>query len=101
MTVTRENPEYDSILFVGTGAVKTIEVPFWFLESVRRRNPQIVKRNAGIQQVQFLLQPRPKVTWQTAGSLAIGPMIDIGCRYVPEADDHSSDYTLIPCIRVF
>lgn len=81
-------PEYDSILPIYADAIKACEIPFEFLQSIRRRYSQVLYRYARIQQIELLLYPAPKFMRQLAGGFGIASVENIGRCGVREADNH-------------
>jgi hypothetical protein len=85
--------EYDSILLVHADTVKASEIPPQLLQSIGGRYPQVLDGRAGVEQIEFLLQPTPQLASNPAGSFAVAPVVDVGSRRIPEAGDHKRQYT--------
>lgn len=88
--LTSDETKDNSILLIHTNTVKPIKIPSQLLQSVRWRNSQVFKREAGIQQIELLLYSRPKHARQLASGLAVAPVKNVGRRRVREADNHQA-----------
>jgi hypothetical protein len=85
---TVHETEDDSILLIHADTIEAGQISFELLEPIRRRNPQIIKRCARIQHIEFLLYPAPKCTRQLASGFAVAPMKNVGCPGVRKTDNH-------------
>jgi len=93
LTMPIGKPKHNPILFVHPNAIKAAESSFELLEPVGGRNPKILDRRAGIQQIKLVLYPGPKLPRYFTSSFAIAAVINFGSRRVPETDNHKDDYT--------
>jgi hypothetical protein len=95
-TVAVRKFEYNSILLVYADAVVASEVPPQLLQSIGGRRSQVLDRCAGIQQIEFLLYPAPKIASNSAGRFAVAPVVDIDSCRIPETGDHEASIPEYP-----
>jgi hypothetical protein len=92
-TVTVFKLEDEAILPVHADTVKSGQISSQLLQSVGGRRPQVLDGCAGIQQIEFLLHPAPKLASNLAGRFAVAPVKNVGSRRIPEVGDNKKQYT--------
>jgi hypothetical protein len=97
--IAADKTEHQAILIIHSQAVESSQAASQLLQAIGWWHTQILRGDAAIHEIQLSLDSRPKELRNPPGRFRVTPVEDIFRRLVPKGDNHSNNYTRIPCIR--